>query len=170
MFRIGIGYDVHAFDPSEDNENYLMIAGVKISHNKKLIAHSDGDVVLHALTDAMLGSIAEGNIGTHFPPIDDRWRNCASEIFVARAHELVKQKGYAVENVDITIICQEPRIMPHAIELRQNIARMLDLTIGQVSVKAVTTEGLGALGRREGVAAQAAVLIAQTLNSQNTGA
>jgi 2-C-methyl-D-erythritol 2,4-cyclodiphosphate synthase len=170
MYRIGIGYDVHAFDFKKNTHNsYITLCGIQIPYKHKLLAHSDGDVVLHALTDAMLGSIAAGNIGTHFPPTNDQWKDIGSEFFIKHANALINDKGYTIQNLDITVICQEPKIMPYAIKMRQNISLILNLEIDQVSVKAVTTEGLGALGRQEGIAAQAIVLIHKS-TSQNTGA
>jgi 2-C-methyl-D-erythritol 2,4-cyclodiphosphate synthase len=157
MYRVGIGYDVHAFDHS--NGDHVTICGIKISHKYKLLAHSDGDVAFHALTDAMLGSVAEGSIGVHFPPTDSQWKDVSSETFVRHAHKLVIQKGYEIQNIDLTIICQAPKIMPHALEMRENISKILNLKMDQINIKAVTTEGLGALGREEGIAAQAIVLI-----------
>ncbi len=170
MYRIGIGYDVHAFDLLQGANNlYITLGGIQIPYKHRLIAHSDGDVVLHALTDAMLGSIAAGNIGAHFPPTDDKWKDVSSKVFVQHANSLINDKGYTIQNLDITVICQEPKIMPYSIRMRQNISLILNLEIDQVSVKAVTTEGLGALGRQEGIAAQAVVLI-HNATSQNTGA
>ncbi len=169
MYRIGIGYDVHAFDLQNITNSYITLCGIQIPYKNKLIAHSDGDVALHALTDAMLGSVAEGSIGTHFPPTDEKWKNTNSEEFVRHANSLINNKGYTIQNLDVTIICQEPKIMPHAMKMRENISSILNLEIDQVNIKAVTTEGLGALGRQEGIAAQAIVLV-QRANSQNTGA
>jgi 2-C-methyl-D-erythritol 2,4-cyclodiphosphate synthase len=167
MYRVGIGYDVHAFDLKEGD--YVTICGIKIPHKYSLLAHSDGDVALHALTDAILGSVADGSIGVHFPPTDPKWKDVSSEEFVRHAHKLLLQRGYSVQNIDMTIICQAPKIMPYALQMRQNIARILDLQIDQINIKAVTTEGLGALGREEGIAAQAIVLVHKD-TSQKTGA
>lgn len=166
MYRVGIGYDVHAFDLTCGN--HITICGIKIPHKYRLVAHSDGDVALHALTDAILGSMAEGSIGIHFPPTDPKWKDVSSEVFVRHAHKLLSQKGYEIQNIDMTIICQAPKIMPYALQMREKIARMLNLETDQINIKAVTTEGLGALGREEGMAAQAAVLIQRT-TSQKTG-
>ena len=167
MYRVGFGYDVHAFDLKRGD--YVTICGIKIPHKYKLLAHSDGDIALHALTDAILGSVAEGSIGIHFPPTDPKWKDANSEEFVRHAQKLLIQKGYGIQNIDITIICQAPKIMPHALQMRENIARILDLETEQVNIKAVTTEGLGALGREEGIAAQAIVLVHKDI-SQKTGA
>ena len=169
MYRLGIGYDVHAFEIRNTIDSYITLCGIQIPHKNALIAHSDGDVALHALTDAMLGAIAEGSIGVHFPPTDNKWKNCDSEVFVKHANFLIKNKGYKIQNIDITIICQKPKIMSYAMDMRKNISSILNLEIDQINIKAVTTEGLGALGREEGIAAQAAVMIYKTI-SQNTGA
>lgn len=159
MIRIGTGFDVHAFDDKENQNNYVILCGVKIPYKYRILAHSDGDVALHALTDALLGSVAEGSIGQHFPPTDDKWKNCSSEVFLIHANNLIKTHKFAISNIDITIICQEPKIMPYALQMRQNIATILCINLNQINVKAVTTEGLGAIGRKEGVAVQASVLI-----------
>ena len=157
MFRIGIGYDVHAF--SHELTNYIIIGGIAIPFNRKIIAHSDGDGVLHGVTDALLGAIAEGSIGVHFSNKDARWKNASSSEFVKYTLALVYNKGYIISNIDITVICHEPKIMPYSLEIRNNIAQLLQCDISQVNVKATTPEGLGALGRKEGIAAQVALLI-----------
>lgn len=161
--RIGIGYDVHAFC-TDAGDNYITICGIKLSYKYKLAAHSDGDVALHALTDAMLGSIAMGSIGQHFPSTDPQWQNAASKQFIEYANKLIIKQGWIVQNIDITIVCQEPKIMSFAVEMRLFIAEALQLQINQINVKAVTTEWLGSLGRGEGIAAHAAILIQKTTN------
>ena len=153
--RVASGYDVHAFGPG----NAVMLCGVSIPHAKKLIGHSDADVGLHALTDALLGTIAEGDIGVHFPPSDARWRGVASEVFLKHAAAKVKERGGEIVHVDVTLLCEAPRIGPHRDQMRARIAEMLGLEVGQVSVKATTHEGLGSIGRGEGIAAMATATV-----------
>lgn len=157
MFRIGIGYDIHSF--SYEETDYIMLGGVAIPFNRKIIAHSDGDVILHALTDGLLGAIAEGSIGVHFPNTDKKWKNASSSEFVKYTLALMHSKDYIISNVDITVISHEPKVMPYSLEIRKNIAQLIQCDISQVNVKATTPERLGALGRKEGIASQAAVLI-----------
>ena len=153
--RVATGYDVHAFGPGDA----VTLCGVRIPHPKKLIGHSDADVGLHALTDALLGAIAEGDIGVHFPPSDARWRGAASELFLKHAASLIEQRGGAIVHVDVTLICEGPRIGPYREEMRERIAAMIGLGIGQVSIKATTNEGLGFIGRSEGIAAMATATV-----------
>ncbi|ATW04687.1 bifunctional 2-C-methyl-D-erythritol 4-phosphate cytidylyltransferase/2-C-methyl-D-erythritol 2,4-cyclodiphosphate synthase [Sphingorhabdus sp. YGSMI21] len=153
--RTGMGYDVHRLAPGED----LWLGGVKIDHDKGLAGHSDADVLLHALTDALLGTIAAGDIGDHFPPSDPQWRGAASSRFVEHAVSLIAENGGSIQNVDMTIICEAPKIKPHRDAIRENIATLLNLGQDRVSVKATTTEGLGFAGRKEGIAAQAIATI-----------
>jgi 2-C-methyl-D-erythritol 2,4-cyclodiphosphate synthase len=155
MFRVGIGYDIHAF--SDEAANYIILGGEKIPYGRRIIAHSDGDVIFHSLTDALLGAVAQGSIGVHFSNRDDRWKDASSDIFVQYAYSFVKNDGYKVNNVDLIVICQEPKIMPHALNIKNNISKLLELEITQVNVKAVTGEGIGAIGRGEGIAAQVIV-------------
>lgn len=150
-FRTGMGYDVHRLVEGEE----LWLCGVKIEHTKGLSGHSDADVAIHALVDALLGAVAAGDIGDHFPPSDPQWKGAASDRFLAHAGTLVAQSGYAIANVDVTIICEAPRIGPHKAAMRARLAAILGIDIGQVSVKATTTERLGFTGRGEGIAAQA---------------
>jgi 2-C-methyl-D-erythritol 4-phosphate cytidylyltransferase/2-C-methyl-D-erythritol 2,4-cyclodiphosphate synthase len=153
--RVASGYDVHAFGPG----NAVMLCGVSIPHAKKLIGHSDADVGLHALTDALLGTIAEGDIGVHFPPSDARWRGVASEIFLRHAAAKVKERGGGIVHVDVTLLCEAPRIGPYREAMRARIAEMLGLEMTQVSIKATTNEGLGSIGRGEGIAAMATATV-----------
>ena len=153
--RVATGYDVHAFGPGE----VVTLCGVSIPHPKKLVGHSDADVGLHAVTDALLGAIAEGDIGVHFPPSDARWRGAASELFLKHAASLIEQRGGAIVHVDVTLICERPRIGPYREEMRERIAGMLGLDAGQVSIKATTNEGLGFIGRSEGIAAMATATV-----------
>ncbi len=149
--RTGTGFDVHRFGAGD----HIWLCGVKIPHDKGVIAHSDGDVALHALTDALLGTISAGDIGLHFPPSDDRWKNAASRDFLAHAADLVRGQGGIIQHLDITLICERPKITPHREAMRAAIADILQINISRVSVKATTTEGLGVTGRGEGIAAQA---------------
>lgn len=154
-FRIGTGFDVHRLVPGRD----LKLGGVKIDHDKGLLGHSDADVALHALADAMLGAAALGDIGKAFPDSDDQWKDADSRMLLRLTTALLLKAGYAVANADITIIAQAPKIAPHVPQMRQNIAADLRVTPEAISVKATTTEGLGFTGRGEGIAAQASVLI-----------
>ncbi len=139
-----------------------MLGGVRIPHHQGIAGHSDGDVALHALCDALLGALALGDIGQHFPPDDDTWLNAASLDLLARVHAMLQQRGWQVANVDLTIACEAPRVAPHAEQMRQAIAAVLAIGSGDVSVKATTTEQLGFCGRREGIAAMAVALIRQS--------
>ena len=153
--RIGSGFDVHAFGEGD----HVMLGGVRVPHTHGLVAHSDGDVVIHALCDAIFGALALGDIGIHFSPADERWRGADSRQFLRHAAMLMAQQGYALGNADITIIGERPKISPHAQAMREGLAADLDSDIGRVSVKATTTEKLGFTGRSEGIAAQAVVLL-----------
>jgi 2-C-methyl-D-erythritol 4-phosphate cytidylyltransferase/2-C-methyl-D-erythritol 2,4-cyclodiphosphate synthase len=149
--RVGQGFDVHPFAPGD----HLWICGVRIPHGMSLAGHSDADVGLHALTDAVLGAIGAGDIGMHFPPSDPRWRGAASDQFLSHAADLVRKRGGAIAAVDVTIICERPKIAPHRAAMVERIAAILGITPDRVSVKATTTEKLGFTGRAEGMAAQA---------------
>jgi 2-C-methyl-D-erythritol 2,4-cyclodiphosphate synthase len=164
MIRIGQGFDVHKFG----GEGPITIGGVSIPHTQGLVAHSDGDVLLHALSDALLGALALGDIGKHFPDNDAAFKNVDSRILLRKVVELTVTKGYRVANVDMTIIAQSPRMAPFIDSMRANISQDLDCDIDAVSVKATTTETLGFTGRREGIAAQAVVLV--TRNQQELDA
>ena len=155
--RIGIGFDVHAFGDGDHD----VLGGVHIPHAWGLLAHSDGDVVIHALCDALLGALALGDIGTHFPPSDARWKSADSRTFLRHCAQLLQGHGWTLANADITVICERPRIGPHAEAMRGNIAEDLGADTTQVSIKATTTETLGFTGRGEGIAAQAVVLLAR---------
>lgn len=154
-FRIGQGFDVHAFGDGD----HLMLGGVRVPHDRGVLAHSDGDVVLHALCDAMLGALALGDIGQHFPPSDPQWKGADSRQFLRHCNALIHARGWAVGNADITVIGERPKVGPHALAMRQAIAEDLGIVLDGVSVKATTTEKLGFTGRGEGIAAQAAVLL-----------
>ena len=161
-FRIGQGYDVHRLEEGEE----LWLGGIKIEHTHGLAGHSDADVALHAITDAVLGGIGDGDIGTHFPPSDPQWKGARSGQFLEHAVKLAVEQGYAVGNIDLTIICEAPKIGPHRPAMRAQVARFAGLDESAVSIKATTTEKLGFTGRGEGIAAQAIVsLIAQETSS-----
>lgn len=156
--RVGTGYDVHRLEPGEE----LWLCGVRIEHSHGLSGHSDADVAIHALVDALLGAIGAGDIGQHFPPSDPQWKGASSDRFLAHAARLVADSGHAVGNVDLTIVCEAPRIGPHRQAMRERLAEVLGVDIAAVSVKATTTEGLDATGRREGIAAQAVATVVRT--------
>jgi 2-C-methyl-D-erythritol 4-phosphate cytidylyltransferase/2-C-methyl-D-erythritol 2,4-cyclodiphosphate synthase len=153
--RTGMGFDVHAFS----GEGPLMLGGVEVPHSRGLAGHSDADVVLHAITDALLGAAGLGDIGEHFPPSDPRWKGAASSIFLKHAVELLRSNGAQIDHIDCTVIAEAPKIGPHRAAMRVRIAEIAGLGVDQVSVKATTTEGLGFTGRREGIAAQAVASI-----------
>jgi 2-C-methyl-D-erythritol 2,4-cyclodiphosphate synthase len=155
MMRIGSGFDVHAFGAGD----HVMLGGVRVPHSQGVVAHSDGDVVIHALCDAIFGALALGDIGVHFPPSDERWRHADSRQFLRHAAQLMTQHGYALGNADITVIGERPKISPHAQAMRECLAADLHSTIERISVKATTTEKLGFTGRGEGIASQAVVLL-----------
>lgn len=149
--RVGMGYDVHRLAPDEE----LWLGGVLVPHDRGLAGHSDADVALHAIVDALLGGLAEGDIGSHFPPSDAQWRGASSDRFLAYARDRVAARDGTIDHIDLTIICEAPRIGPHRDAMRARIAKILDVPVERVSVKATTTERLGFAGRREGIAAQA---------------
>jgi 2-C-methyl-D-erythritol 2,4-cyclodiphosphate synthase len=153
--RVGQGYDVHAFTDGD----HVTLGGERIGHSRGILAHSDGDVLLHAICDALLGAAGLGDIGMHFPDTDSRWRGVDSRAFVRHVHGLLQQRGYRVVNVDATVIAQAPRLGRHREAMRANIAGDLAIDPACVNVKATTTEGLGFIGRGEGIACQAVVLI-----------
>jgi 2-C-methyl-D-erythritol 4-phosphate cytidylyltransferase / 2-C-methyl-D-erythritol 2,4-cyclodiphosphate synthase len=153
--RHGTGFDVHAFEPGD----YVMLCGIRVPHDQSLKGHSDADVGLHALTDAILGAIGAGDIGDHFPPSEPRWRGAESGQFLSHASGLVAERGGHILHVDVTLICERPKIGSHKQPMRARIASLLGLEVDRVSVKATTTEGLGFTGRREGIAAMASATI-----------
>ena len=155
--RVGTGYDVHRFAPGEE----MWLCGVRIEHHSGLSGHSDADVAIHALVDAILGAVGNGDIGSHFPPSDPQWKGASSDRFLVHAAKLAGEAGYRIGNVDVTIICEAPKIGPHRLAMRARLAELLGTSVEAVSVKATTTEKLGFTGRSEGIAAQAvATLIA----------
>ena len=153
--RIGSGYDVHRWGPGGS----VWLCGIEVPHDQTLIGHSDADAGLHALTDALLGAIAEGDIGDHFPPTDPKWKGASSDLFLLHAAQLVAARGGRIVNVDVTLICERPKVKPHRQAMRERIAGLLALPLDAVSVKATTTEGLGFTGRGEGLAAQAVATV-----------
>ncbi len=155
MIRVGQGYDVHRFADGD----FIILGGVKIAYEQGLEAHSDGDVVLHALCDALLGAAALGDIGKHFPDTDPNFKGADSRVLLRHVYSIVQQQGYRLVNADMTIIAQAPKMAPHIAEMCANIAGDLQVTIDRINVKATTTEKLGFEGRKEGIAVQAIVLI-----------
>lgn len=162
MLRIGQGIDVHAFVDNGESEQFVTLGGIKIPHNKSLLAHSDGDVVLHALCDALLGALALGDIGQFFPDTDDAYKGIDSKILLKEVYQVINNKGYELVNADITIMAERPKILPHREAMQQSIADVMGCQKEQISVKATTTEKLGFTGRQEGIMASCVVLIANT--------
>lgn len=160
--RNGTGYDVHQFGPGD----HVMLGGVKIPHSKGVVGHSDADVVLHALTDAVLGAVGEGDIGLHFPPSDPQWKDASSDRFLAHAVSYVMSRRGMITNLDATVLCEAPKIGPHRESIRKRIAEIAGIDPSRVNVKATTTEGLGFIGRGEGLAAQASATIRLPLSSK----
>lgn len=149
--RLGNGYDVHAFGPGD----HVWLCGIKVAHDAGLVGHSDADVGMHALTDAIYGALAQGDIGRHFPPSDPQWKGAASEIFLRHAADLARAKGFRIGNADVTLVCEMPKIGPHAAAMQDRLAAIMGVDADRVSVKATTSERLGFTGRREGIAALA---------------
>lgn len=149
--RLGNGFDVHRFGAGDQ----VVLCGVSLPHDRGLLGHSDADVGMHAVTDAIYGALAEGDIGRHFPPSDPQWKGADSAIFLRHAADLARQKGFAISNVDVTLICEEPKIGPHAKAMSETLANLLAIDPSRVSVKATTSERLGFTGRKEGIAALA---------------
>ena len=153
--RIGIGYDVHAFGDGD----HVVLGGVRLPFGRGVVAHSDGDVLIHAVCDAVLGALALGDIGHHFPPGDPRWKDADSRVLLREVEALARQHGYRVGNIDSVVVCEAPKLAPHVEAMRTHIAADLDIGVGAVSVKATTSERLGFTGRGEGIAAQAVALL-----------
>ena len=154
-YRIGHGYDVHRFGEGD----FIVLGGVKIPHHSGFIAHSDGDVLIHALCDALLGAIAAGDIGQHFPDSDDRYKNIESTVLLDHVNQLLIKQQYTIVNIDLTIIAQSPKMAPHLQAILQNLATVLNIAQTQINVKATTTEGLGFSGREEGIAVHAVAML-----------
>lgn len=154
-FRIGHGFDVHAFGEGD----HVMLAGVRIPHNHGLLAHSDGDVVLHAICDALLGSIAAGDIGQHFPDTDEQFKNIDSRLLLQTVYKKVLQEGYQLSNLDVTIVAQTPKLSTYIEAMCACVSQLLEVQKNQINIKATTTEKLGYVGRKEGISAHAVVLV-----------
>jgi len=154
-YRTGIGYDVHAF---ADNRK-LIIGGIEIPHHKGLAGHSDADVLLHAITDALLGALALGDIGKHFPDTDKQFKDVDSTILLKKTYQLIKEKGYKIGNIDSVVVLQKPKLAEYIPQIQKKISSILETGTDQISIKATTTEGLGFIGREEGISAFASVLI-----------
>lgn len=157
-FRVGIGYDVHAFAPAEAGRA-LLLGGVPIPHDRGLAGHSDADVLIHAVVDALLGAAALGDIGNYFPSSDPRWGGAPSGDFLTYTRDLLRQQGWRVGNVDASVVAERPRLSPHIPAMRAKLAELLEIAVEQVSVKSKTTDGLGFTGRAEGIACHAVALI-----------
>lgn len=159
-FRVGTGYDIHKFIKVQNGaESFIKICGVKIEHNMAIEAHSDGDVAIHAIVDAILGALGCGDIGEHFPSSSSEWKDCNSSHFLDFAAKKAKEKGYSVSNLDITIVCEEPKISPYKVEMKKFISKALEIDDEFVNIKATTAEKLGSIGRNEGIAAYVSVLL-----------
>lgn len=155
MYRIGLGYDIHKLGINRD----LIIGGVKIPHEKGLVGHSDADVLIHAIIDAMFGALALGDIGTHFPDNDDAYKNISSVILLKHANDLIHQEGYTINNLDCNIIAQEPKMKPHIPKMREELAKILMLDVNLISIKAKTNEEMEAVGERLAIKANAVVML-----------
>ena len=162
--KIGNGFDIHRFDiNSNNNKNFIKLGGIKINNSKSLIAHSDADVLLHAITDSILGIVNKGDIGSFFPPTDNKWKNADSSIFLKYAYKLLKEVGGIINNIDATVICEKPKILNYSQQIKDNIASILEINPSIISVKGKTSESVGFIGRQEGIAAMA-VTSAQVIN------
>lgn len=157
-FRIGTGYDLHVLTPGKN----LILGGISIDSDKGAKGHSDADVLIHAITDALLGSVAAGDLGAYFPDSDNTWKGVSSKVFLLKALELVNQYGYAVSNIDTTVLLEQPKIRPYIRRIRENLSRISGIPAERISVKATTHEKTGAVGRGEAIACHAAVLIYKT--------
>jgi 2-C-methyl-D-erythritol 4-phosphate cytidylyltransferase/2-C-methyl-D-erythritol 2,4-cyclodiphosphate synthase len=153
--RLGNGFDVHAFEPGD----HVVLCGVRVPHDRALRGHSDADVGMHAVTDAIYGALAEGDIGQHFPPTDPQWKGAASSVFLDHSVNLAAERGFHIANVDCTLICERPKIGPHAPDMRRELARIMKIEMSRISVKATTSERLGFPGREEGIVALATVAL-----------
>ena len=162
--KIGNGFDIHRFDiNSNNNKNFIKLGGIKINNSKSLIAHSDADVLLHAITDSILGIVNKGDIGSFFPPTDNKWKNADSSIFLKYAYKLLKEVGGIINNIDATVICEKPKILNYSQQIKDNIASILEINPKIISVKGKTSESVGFIGRQEGIAAMV-VTLAQVIN------
>lgn len=159
LTRSGIGFDIHKFSDDNIADNFIRIGGVDVKFNKKIIAHSDGDVVIHALIDAILGAMAKGDIGECFPDTDPKWQDYDSILMLEEIKLLLVNNNYKIINIDLIIICEEPKISPYKIAIRDKLSNILEIQTDQINVKATTTEKMGFLGRKEGIACQAIISI-----------
>lgn len=159
MPRIGMGYDIHALSPLDTVDNFVTLGGVRIANARSIVAHSDGDVAIHALCDALLGALALGDIGHYFPPSDEKWRGADSRVLLRECVRLVAERGYCVGNADVCVVCEQPKLAPHLALIRERLAADLGIDVTEVSVKATTNEKLDAIGRAEGIAAHAVVMV-----------
>lgn len=157
--RTGIGFDAHRFSPEISIDNKIILGGIAINHEKKLEAHSDGDVLIHSLVDAILGATGNGDIGEHFPPSDNKWKNADSRIFLEFTKKLLKQKNASINNIDIIIICETPKITPYKKQIQLSLAKILEISADIINIKATTTEKMGFTGRKEGIAVQSLITI-----------
>ena len=157
--RIGLGFDIHALTPADNAENYVTLGGVRIANDRSIVAHSDGDVAIHALCDALLGALALGDIGHYFPPNEAKWRGVDSRILLRECVRLVAERGYCVGNADISVVAERPKLAPNLALMRERLAADLGVSVTEVSVKATTNEKLDAIGRSEGIAAHAVVMV-----------
>lgn len=153
--RVGMGYDVHRFT----TDRSLILGGVEIPHDRGLLGHSDADVLVHAVCDALLGAAGMGDVGEHFPDTDERYRDVSSLVLLKRVGKMLSEKGFSVVNIDATVVAEQPKISPYRSEMQHNIARALNIAMGLVNIKATTTEGLGSLGRGEGIGAMCVAMI-----------
>jgi 2-C-methyl-D-erythritol 2,4-cyclodiphosphate synthase len=153
--RTGIGFDVHAFEEGRK----LILGGIEIYYDKGLSGHSDADVILHAITDALLGALALGDIGIHFPNTDEKYRDTDSSIFIKKAKKIVEEKGYTISNIDVAVALEKPKISPHLSKMRKSISKILNLSVDRISIKATTSEKLGFVGREEGAFAYAVATV-----------
>tara|TARA_B110000977_G_C11004503_1_gene465168 strand:+ start:507 stop:983 length:477 start_codon:yes stop_codon:yes gene_type:complete len=156
MFRIGHGYDVHKFTDAKQN---IIIGGIKVPYHQGLEAHSDGDVLIHAMCDAILGALGLGDIGRHFPDTDSKWKNTDSKFFLTEIANMLANDGYTISNIDCTIVAQAPKMLPHIENMKSCLSKILNIGISQLNIKATTTEKLGFVGRKEGIEAHAVCLI-----------
>ena len=156
--RLGNGFDVHAFEPGD----HVVLCGVRVPHDHALKGHSDADVGMHAVTDAIYGALAEGDIGRHFPPSDPQWKGAASHVFLEHACALARARGFEIGNIDCTLVCERPKVGPHAADMQAEMARIMGLEPARVSIKATTSERLGFTGREEGIAALATATLVKS--------
>jgi len=167
--RVGTGFDVHGFRAIEEGENnFIRICGAEIEFDKKILAHSDGDVGIHAIIDALLGAIGEGDIGEHFPPSEQKWKNCDSREMLKKVYELIQKSCAIISNIDVTIICEKPKITKYKLKMKEEISSILGISTLKINIKATTTEKLGFIGREEGIACQAVASVVYQSHKLNS--